>query len=158
MVDAGLLEAGPVLAWVTRQVERSPFRVDTKKEAGTTRFKATMMAQPVELAISEQQLALRAGPPPTGRAQVDLASSLRERFGGASFGAGHLSLMLDVEQLRKELGAVREVKGVAPQQLAGMQTLVGALLDQTPFDHAFLDLSPEESGARIKGRVTLRGQ
>jgi hypothetical protein len=35
---------------------------------------------------------------------------------------------------------------------------VGALLDQTPFDHAFLDLSPEEGGARLKGRVTLRGQ
>lgn len=158
MVDAGLLKAGPVLDWVTRQVARSPFRVDTKQEGGTTRFKATVLAQPVELSVSGQKLALRAGPPPAGRRQVDLAASLRERFGGTAFGAGHLSLMLDVEQLRKELNAVRAVKGVAPQQLAGMQTLVGALLDQTPFDHAFLDLSPEEGGARVKGRVILRGQ
>jgi PKD domain len=158
LLDAGLLKAGPVLDYVTRQVERSPFRVETRKEKGTTRFKASVLAQPVELSVSEQRLALRAGSSPAGRASVDVAAGLRERFGGTSFGPGHLSVMLDVERLRTELGAVREVKGVSPQQLAGMQTLVGALLDQTPFDHAFLDLSPEESGARLKGRVTLRGQ
>ncbi len=158
MADAGLLKAGPVLEWLTRQVARSPFRGDTKKEKGSTRFSATVLAQPVELSVSGEKLSLRAGPAPAGRAQVDVASSLRERFGGSSFSPGHLSVMLDVAQLRKELDAVREVKGVAPQQLAGMQALVGALLDQTPFDHAFLDLSPEEGGARLKGRVTLRGQ
>jgi hypothetical protein len=147
-VDAGLLKAAPVLELLLREVERSPFRVQTKKEGGTTRFSASVLAQPVELSVSEQRLALRAGSAPAGRAQVDVGST----------GPGHLSLMLDVERLRTELGAVREVKGVAPQQLAGMQTLVGALLDQTPFDHAFLDLSPEEGGARLKGRVTLRGQ
>jgi hypothetical protein len=158
LLDAGLLKAGPVLDYVTRQAEKSPFRVQTLKEKDTTRFKASVLAQPVELSVSEQRLALRAGSSPAGRASVDVAAGLRQRFGGTSFGPGHLSLMLDVERLRTELGAVREVKGVSPQQLAGMQTLVGALLDQTPFDHAFLDLSPEEGGARLKGRVTLRGQ
>ena len=156
LVDAGLLKAAPVLAYLKHQVESSPYRVDTVKEKDTTRFRATVLAQPVEVAVSEQRLSLRAGTPQQGRPNVDVAAALHQRFGGASFGPGHLSLMLDVERLREDLDAVREVKGVSPAQLAGMQTLVGALLEQTPFDHAFLDLSPEEGGARLKGRVALR--
>ena len=93
-----------------------------------------------------------------GRPRGDVGLALRERFGGEAFAAGHVSLMVDLGRLRADLQAPEEVPGVPRGQLQAAQAFTGALLDQlTPLDSGFLDFSLAEGGARLKGRVSLRG-
>jgi hypothetical protein len=65
--------------------------------------------------------------------------------------------MVDMGRLRAELEAPSQVPGVPPGQLAAAKAFGGAFLDQlTPFEHGFLDLTPEEGGARLRGRIVIR--
>lgn len=158
-VEAGLSQREPVERFVRRLVEESPLRVDEVRQKGLTRWRARLLAQPLELALHPDLLALHAGEPPRGRAEVDVAARLRERMEHAeAFTPGHLSAFVDLGQLREELDRTRSVPGIAPERLATVRALAAAFLDQlTPLDFAHLDLHAEEGGARLRGRLVLRG-
>ncbi|MDC0714945.1 PKD domain-containing protein [Stigmatella sp. ncwal1] len=157
LLEAGLTRAEPVVAVLTKVFEQGTWNVETVKEPGMTRFRMRWMDQPLLLSVTSDRLWLQAGEPLEARPKKNVGGLLQERFGSSAFGPGHLSLMVDLGQLRADLAAPREVPGVPQVQLGAAKALGGAFLEQlTPFEHAFMDFSPEEGGARLRGRVVLR--
>jgi hypothetical protein len=157
LFEAGLTRAEPVVAAVTKAFEGSSWSVEKVKDKGITRFRGRIAEQPVVLSVAPDRLSLQGGEALEGRPQGDVGAALRERFGTGTFGPSHLSLMVDLGRLRADLDAPEQVPGVPPAQLNAAKAFGGAFLDQvTPFDHAFMDLAPEEGGARLRGRVVLR--
>jgi hypothetical protein len=157
LLEAGLTRSEPVVAALTRAFEAGSWNVETIKERNVTRFRTRMMDQPLVLTVAADRLSLQAGEALDARPRGNVATGLRERFGAHAFGPSHLSLMVDMGRLRAELEAPSQVPGVPSGQLAAAKAFGGAFLDQlTPFDHAFLDLAPEEGGARLRGRIVVR--
>lgn len=158
LVEAGLTSAQAVRALIDKQLQGSPLRFSTQPLPDGVVYRMQVREQPVELRITAQRATLLAGEVLDGRRRGDVGAALRERFGGAAFDAGHVSVMVDLGQLRSDLQAPEEVPGVPKGQLEAAQAFTGALLDQlTPLEAAFLDFSLAEGGARLKGRVSLRG-
>ncbi|WP_164017355.1 PKD domain-containing protein [Pyxidicoccus trucidator] len=158
VVEAGITSAEAVRGLVDKQLQDLSLGFTTQSLPDGVLYRTKVREQPVELRITAQRATLLAGEQLEGRPRGDVGTALRERFGGQAFGAGHVSVMLDLGQLRADLQAPEEVPGVPSGQLDAAQAFTGALLEQlTPLDSAFLDLSLAEGGARLKGRVSLRG-
>jgi hypothetical protein len=131
--------------------------VEQSQDKEVTRFRSRVMDQPLVLTVTADRLSLQAGEALDARPRGNVGAALRERFGSNAFGPNHLSLMVDMGRLRAEMDAPTQVPGVPSGQLSAAKAFGGAFLDQlTPFDHAFLDFSPEEGGARLRGRVVVR--
>jgi hypothetical protein len=158
VVEAGLNSAEAVRGLIDQQLEDMSPGFTTQKLPDGVVYRTQVREQPVELRVTPQRATLRVGELLEGRPRGDVGTALRERFGGAAFGAGHVSVMLDLGRLRADLQAPESVPGVPQGQLDAAQAFTGALLDQlTPLDSAFLDFSLAEGGARLKGRVSLHG-
>ncbi len=157
LMEAGLTQAEPVEQFITKLVEEGGWNVEKVKEEDATRFRARVMNQPLVVTVSAERLSLQAGEALEGRPTGDVGAALRERFGAGAFGANHVSMMVDLGRLRAEMEAPRQVPGVPQAQLGAAKAFGEAFMDQlTPFDHAFMDFTPEEGGARLRGRVVLR--
>ncbi|MBZ4417050.1 PKD domain-containing protein [Myxococcus sp. RHSTA-1-4] len=159
VVEAGLTSSEEVLRLIDRQLQDTSLRYTTQKLPEGVLYRTRVREQPVELRVTPQRATLLAGELLEGRPRGDVGTALRERFGGEAFGAGHVSVMLDLGQLRADLRAPESVPGVPQGQLEAARAFTGALLEQlTPLDSAFLDFSLAEGGARLKGRMSLRGE
>lgn len=157
LLEAGLTRSEPVVEALTKAFAAGSWNVERSKEKNVTRFRTRVMDQPLLLTVAPDRLSLQAGEALDARPLGNVGVALRERFGGNAFGPSHLSVMVDMGRLRAELEAPSQVPGVPPGQLAAAKAFGGAFLDQlTPFDHAFLDLTPEEGGARLRGRIVVR--
>jgi len=157
LLEAGLTRSEPVVAALTKAFEAGSWNVETVKEKNVTRFRLRMMDQPMVVSVAPDRLSLQAGEALEARPRGNIGTALRERFSASAFGPSHLSLMVDMGRLRAEMDAPEQVPGVPAGQLAAAKAFGGAFLDQlTPFDHAFVDLSPEEGGARLRGRIVVR--
>ncbi|MDY7225355.1 PKD domain-containing protein [Hyalangium rubrum] len=155
LLEAGLSRPEPVLAALTKTLTGSTWTQEKAK--GVTRFRTRMMDQPVVFTVSADRLSLEAGEALEARPRGDVGGALRQRFGASAFGPSHLSVMVDAGRLRAELDAPEQVPGVPAAQLGAAKALGGAFLDQLPpVDHAFMDLSLEEGGLRVRGRVVVR--
>jgi hypothetical protein len=157
LLEAGLMRSEPVVEALTKAFAAGSLNVETIKEKNVTRFRTRMMDQPMVLTVAADRLSLQAGEALEARPRENVSTGLRERFGGNAFLPSHLSVMVDMGRLRAELEAPSQVPGVPPGQLAAAKAFGGAFLDQlTPFEHAFLDLAPEQGGARLRGRIVIR--
>lgn len=156
-VEAGLSRDEPVAQLIEETLDAWSLRHDRVKEKGFSRYRTRLSGQSLDITLTPRRARLVGGTEPVGRAEVDLASQLVARFGGGAFSSGHVSLMVDLGQLRKELEHPRQIPGVDARRLVTVQGFSAAFLAQlTPVDHAFLDLGPEEGGARLQGRLVLR--
>jgi hypothetical protein len=157
LLEAGLTRSEPVVAALTKAFEAGSWSVEKIQEKKVTRFRLRMMDQPMVVSVAPDRLSLQAGEALESRPVGNIGTALRERFSASAFGPSHLSLMVDLGRLRAEMDAPTQVPGVPAAQLAAAKTLGGAFLDQlTPFEHAFVDLAPEEGGARLRGRLVIR--
>ncbi|GEN08692.1 hypothetical protein SAMN05443572_108266 [Myxococcus fulvus] len=157
LIDAGLTSVEPVLRLLDERAQGSSLRFAMEKIPGGRLYKTLLWGQPVQLRIGPERATLIAGTPLEGRPRGDVGKSLRERFGGEAFGAGHLSVMADLGRLRAELDAQESLPGVPAERLASAQALIKAVLEGfTPLDSGFLDFSLAEGGARLKGSLRLR--
>lgn len=157
LLEAGLTRSEPVVAALKKAFEESSWSVEQSQEKDVTRFRSRVMEQPLVLTVTADRLSLQAGEALDARPRGNVAATLRDRFGSDAFGPSHVSLMVDMGRLRAEMDAPTQVPGVPTGQLSAAKAFGGAFLDQlTPFDHAFLDFSPEEGGARLRGRVVVR--
>jgi hypothetical protein len=125
-------------------------------DGGVTRWQGAWRGRPVDVALSEEALFVRAGAPVDDREPEDLAAALGQRFEGA-FAPGHVSLYVDVGQLRRELMLPRLMDDVDPRRALVAQALAVTFLDQlTRLDAVLLDAAPDEQGAVLHAVVTLR--
>lgn len=160
LMEAGLTRSGPVVEALSKWLQTSGnLRLETRQEGNVTRFRGRVMEQPMVLSVAPERATLQLGEPLERRPRGDVGAALLKRFGAGAFEPGHVSLMLDLGQLREELEAPGEVPGVPQGQLSAAKAFGGAFLDQlTPLDHVFMDFTPDEGGGRLKGRVVLRPQ
>lgn len=158
VMEAGLTSSKAVLGLIDQVLEGSSRRITPQRLPDGMLYRTRILEQPAELRVTSERATLLAGELLEGRPRGDVGAALRERFGGEAFRAGHVSVMLDLGRLREDLLAPESVPGVPQGQLDAAQAFTGALLEQlTPLDSAFLDFSLAEGGARLKGRVSLRG-
>jgi hypothetical protein len=121
-----------------------------------TQWRGAWRGRPVDVALSEEALFARAGAPVDDREPEDLSAALGQRFEGA-FAPGHVSLYVDVGQLRRELMLPRLMDDVDPRRALVAQALAVTFLDQlTRLDSLLLDAAPDEQGAVLHAVVTLR--
>ena len=157
LLQAGLVLSEPVFTWVTGQLKTRGQSYEVSKEKGLTRLRSKAFGQPVEMVLTADRLTVQAGEPLGTRAQVNVGSALRERFGAEAFGPGHASLGVDVGRLRQELDA--DVPGVPAQQLPMARALVGTVMEQLPpVERVFMDILPEPGGGRFRIHTLLRSR
>jgi hypothetical protein len=146
-IEAELVHPEPILQLIEKQLHWP---------GSGGRYSTRLWGQPLELQLEPTRLRVSVGSDRSWRPEQNLALALQERFGGA-FSSGHLSLMVDLGQLRHELSQPRTLEGIDPRRLAAMQAFAGNFLTRlTPVDFAYLDLSPDEAGAKLKGRLVLQ--
>jgi hypothetical protein len=154
--EAGLKDPGPVVTLMRKMVG---WLAPSSNETGTApllTWTGRWLEASMVLTLAQKSARLTGGTGTAGRPQVDLAASLAGRFNGA-FSPGHVSLLLDVGQLRRELQAPRLISGLDPARVVTVQGFASAFLDQlTPIETLVLDMWPDAHGAQLAGRVTLR--
>lgn len=125
---------------------------------GATVWQGTLKARPVELALTADALFVKSGAPMDEREPSNLSAELGDRFEGA-FAPGHVSLYVDVGQLRRELLMPRLMDDVDPRRALTAQALAVTFLDRlTQLDSVMLDAVPDEGGAVLRAVVTLRAK
>ncbi len=155
-VEAGLNGGAKVDDWVQALIGRADAEPLGTSADGARRYAATVRGTPVELRVGAKKLELTAGAAPHSPA-VDLEAALRKKFPGA-FEPGHVSVLVDVGQLRRDIFEVENVPQVPPERLQFAQAFAMAMLEQlVTIDHAFLDASPIPQGLDIRGRLVLQG-
>jgi hypothetical protein len=85
---------------------------------------------------------------------VALAEALRSRFVPTAFGEGHVSLLVDIGQVHREMDPAVSGGGVESAAMLGVLSVF--LRQATAVETIFLDLEPDPRGGRLRGRVTLR--
>jgi hypothetical protein len=127
-----------------------------KRQRTPARWRGRWEGRAVEVTLTDAALSVREGDPVEKRDAVDLAAQLGQRFEGA-FSPGHVSLFIDVGQLRRELMMPRLMNDVDPRQALMAQALAVTFLDRlTQLDSVLLDAAPDEKGAVLHAVVTLR--
>lgn len=127
-----------------------------RRGEGLAVWRGSFQAQAAEVALSSEALFVKSGAALDEREAVDLSGELGERFEGA-FGSGHVSLYVDVGQLRRELLMPRLLSDVDPRSALTAQALAVTFLDRlTQLDSVMLDAAPDEQGAVLHAVVTLR--
>ncbi len=154
--ELGLSRLAPFQQWLAAQLGNGtkPLKAGP---GGGVRYRWQIRDVPVELQVGEGRALLSGGTGVSQRPRGDLGQSLRARFGGAAFSPGHLSVMLDLAQLRRELEKPRALPGVDSERVVSLQGFASQFLKQlTPVEELFLDLGPDPLGGRIQGRLTMR--
>jgi hypothetical protein len=157
LIEAGLQSAEPVEKLLLARLSSLGVRYDRIQERGSSRFRAVVQNVPVELELAKDRLRLTGGESQPQRPSTNLARELGARFGERAFSPGHLSILVDVGQLLRELETPREISGIDPRRLVMVQGFSSAFLNQlTPIDYLFLDVGPGPEGGRVRGRLQFR--
>lgn len=135
---------------------QNAFRSTRAQDKGVSVWRFMALGEPVELAVTPSTFFVKAGEPVKGRAGTDLVARWRRDFEGA-FAPGHVSLMLDVGQLRREIMAPRLISGVDPRRVLTAQAIAQTLLDRlTQIEVVVLDVAPSSTGASLEAAIRLR--
>ena len=154
IAQAGIRDRTAATRLVESVFERNEIRFKKRSASDATVFSVEWLGRPAAIEITDGRISLEAGEPLRDRRGIALAESLQGRFVPGSLGPGHVSFLVDVGQVSKELdpGLFGRGGGAAPV-LAFLSVLVR---QATAVDTIFLDVAPEERGGRLRGRVTLR--
>lgn len=124
--------------------------------AQLTLWRGVWNGGPIDVALTEPALFVKSGAPVDDREPVDLLGDYSRRFDGA-FGPGHVSLLLDVARLRRDLLQPHLMDDVDPRKALAMQALAVTIIDRvTQLDLAMVDVSPAPHGAKVQLVVRLR--
>lgn len=156
VVEAGVRQPAPLVGLLRKLVAWLAPQAAESGSAPQLTWKGRWLDAAMVLDLSAKAARLTGGSGTEGRPKVELAQSLAGRFDGA-FSPGHVSFLVDVGQLRRELQTPRLIPGLDPARVVTVQGFSSAFLDQlTPIETVLLDLWPDAEGAQVRGRVTLR--
>jgi hypothetical protein len=156
--SAGLARAEGLDELLQARLRAADVRFERDLADGQPRYRLSAPGfSSAELKVGARELSLRAGESLSARPVKDVAAELRARFGPGAFGPRHVSAVLDVGELARELEAPTTVPGLSTQRLALLQGFSVEFLRQlTSIDTAFVDLVAIPEGARARGSLTLR--
>ena len=156
LFEAPVQSPVPVDALVDALGRRWNLEFARTREAQLSLWRGQFAERPVEVALTPKSLFAKAGSALDAREPVDLSQQLAARFDGA-FTRGHVSVFLDVGQLRRELLQPRLMPDVDPRRAITAQALAVTLLDQlSALDSALLDVGPAPDGAVVQAVLKLR--
>lgn len=151
--------AVPDRAAVSRVLERALARarapVEVAREKAFTVWRSEVEGHPLELALGPDTLFLRLGRPLSGVAPVDLVAALARRVEGAC-GPGHLTALVDLGALKRQLLDPVLIPGVDPRRQLAAQALTATFVSQlTAIDEVLVDLAPSPTGATLQVELRL---
>ncbi|MDP1827386.1 MAG: hypothetical protein Q8L48_29190 [Archangium sp.] len=156
LFEAPVVSAEPIEALADAMARRWELTLTKTRDKQLRLWRGPAFGRPLEAALTEKSLFAKAGSAVDGREPVDLNQVLSSRFDGA-FTPGHVSIYLDVGQLRRELLQPRLMPDVDPRRQLTAQALAVTLLDRlSQLDSALFDLSPAPEGATIQAVLRLR--
>jgi len=132
------------------------FRTSRAQDKALNVWRFRALGEPVEIALTPGTLFIKAGVPVKGRAGTDLVARWRKQYDQA-FAPGHVSLLFDVGQLRRELMVPRFIEGLDPRQVVTAQAIAQTLLDRlTQLEAVVIDVAPDARGATVQAVVRVR--
>ena len=157
-VEAGLKDGAPLVVILDALAAEKDGGVRRAPAGpGMRAYKAEFAEHPARMEISAERALVQLGTVDTSRPQESLLPKLRARYGDSFLAPGHLSLSLDMGQLRREVEAVQEVKGLSRLKLEVLKSFAWRLFDELPpIEDLFVDAWGGEGGVRIRGRLDLR--
>jgi hypothetical protein len=158
LMEVGVRDAAAVNVALTRYFAGFGPPVERSREpSGDLRLKTTVGGYPLDLLLKKNMMTVSIG---TGMRRADgpgLAATFRQRFDLEGFLPGQVAAMVDLGQLREDLEKPRALPGVTRERFAMTQAVTATFLQKlTPVDQAYLELSPDPLGARLRGRLRLR--
>lgn len=154
--EAPVLSPAPVDSLVDALGRRWNLALNRTREPQVALWRGQLAQRPLDVALTAKSLFVKAGSALDEREPVNLSEHLAARFEGA-FTPGHVSVFLDVGQLRRELLQPRMMKDVDPRSAITAQALAVTLLDQlSQLDSALLDVGPAPDGAVVQAVLKLR--
>ncbi len=156
LFEAPVSPAEPIEAFVDALARRWGLSLSKNREKQLRLWRGAMVGEPLEVALTDKSLFAKVGSAIDEREPVELSRTLGTRFEGA-FGPGHVSVFLDVGQLRRELLQPRLLTDIDPRRALTAQALAVTLLDRlSQLDSALVDLAPAPDGAVIQALLKLR--
>lgn len=156
LFEAPVSSPEPIEALVDAMGRRWELSLTKTREKQLRVWTGLAFDRPLEAALTGESLFVKGGSAVDGREPVDLGRALAARFDGA-FTPGHVSIFLDVGQLRRELLQPRLMPDVDPRRQLTAQALAVTLLDRvSQLDSALFDLSPAPEGATVQAVLRLR--
>ncbi len=145
----------PVAALIDRVLSRRQESFDTASQKAFQLWRTRALEHPLELALDADTLYLRFGRRLADTGSVDLVAELARRSEGAC-GSGHLTALIDVGQLKRDVLQPRQVPGVDSRKVVTTQALTATFLQQlTQVDELFVDVGPAPFGATLFAELTL---
>jgi len=138
-----------------RALARRPVPFEALAEQGFDRWKTQLEQQPLDLVLGNDLLSATWGRPLPTTAPIDLVALLSKRVEGAC-GPGHVSGLLDVGEVERQLLEPRQVTGLDPRLVVTTQALTVTFLTQvTAVDQIVFDIAPAPTGATFFVEVRL---
>jgi hypothetical protein len=145
----------PVAALIDRVLSRRQEPFDTASQRAFQLWRTRGLDHPLELALDADTLYLRFGRRLADTRSVDLVAELARRSEGAC-GSGHLTALIDVGQLKRDVLQPRLVPGVDSRKVVTTQALTATFLQQlTQVEQLFVDVGPAPFGATIFAELKL---
>ncbi len=161
VVEVGVKDAQQVQPLLQRALAEAGLRAQPLDATPPVlrRWRARVLGQAVEVALTADRLTVSAGEPLAGREPVPLHAALSSRFGAGAFDPGRLSAMVDFGELIRQLEVPREIPGVDSERLVSVQAFSGTFFKGlTPLDFGYVEIIPLPRGGRIRAKVHLRGR
>ncbi len=156
LVEAAVTNSMFLAHFLEAVLLQNMFRTQRAQDKGLNVYRFSALGEPVEVAVTPSTLFMRAGEAVTGRPAVDLVAAWKKQFDGA-FAPGHVSALIDVGQLRRELMVPRHIEGLDPRRVVTAQAIAQTLLDRlTQLEVIVLDVAPDAHGATVQAAVRVR--
>jgi hypothetical protein len=156
LIEAAVTNAQFLGNFLEAVLLQNMFRTSRAQDKGLNVWRFKALGEPVEVAVTSGTVFVKAGEAVKGRVGSDLVARWGKQYDGA-FAAGHVSLLLDVGQLRRELMVPRFIEGLDPRRVVTAQAIAQTLLDRlTQLEVVAVDLAPDARGAAVQAVVRVR--
>ncbi len=155
LVQAGVRDAAKLEVAIDALTAKTKQKLLKEKEQQLRLWRGAWAGRPFDLVLTDEAFFVKAGAPVDAREPIDLMTKWGAQFDGA-FGEGHLSALVDVGQLRRELLQPR-LMDIDPRKSLTAQALAVTMIDRlTRLELAMVDLSPTPQGATVQAVLRLR--
>lgn len=155
LAETAVPDRAVLRAVLERSLARRNVPFETFSERGFDRWRTLLADAPLELVLHTELLTATWGQPLGTADSIDLVGLLSKRVEGAC-GPGHLSGLLDVGQVKRQLLEPRQVAGLDPRMVVTTQALTATFLTQaTAVDQVIFDVAPAPTGATFFVEVRL---
>lgn len=145
MVEGTIADSSAMKRYVEVLLERlQPHRLRQTRSDKVSTYRGSVDELPFELRVSDKLINAKLGR--LGKRKfVNWESAMQKKFGGDAFGPGHVSMFVDVAEMRRQLFEMGGVEIDAMDDPMAIQW--------GDVEYIFGDVAPDEGGARFRGKI-----